>query len=489
MKTIMLFSQLCLAGIVWGGVPEDSEFLAGAASRSIQPTAQMVNNEIHHNMTVRFDEQGSPLNAKALVLSQGDQHVLLVALDLVVLGNTHAEVLRNDIAERIGLGRDQIIMSASHSHSTPFLEPLDGPHPFFDMVRGQCIEAAAEAWKSRRSARCGYETIHVVGASFNRRVHLPNGGVKFTRDFREGLASGRPIDPRLTILRIDDEKGRPIAGWVRFATHPACVIFNTPVSGEYPSYMTERLMETVAQGAPVLFGFGAAGDSNCIPMFGKEEDSKRLGLQMAALAAPAFEKIQTKKPARMLLGSQTIELPLDPPPSMETLDREIAEVERFIEEAPKNPELEWAMGINCKKEWPVQNKINHFKPLAEWARRVKKALGEGKTFPTTWSSEITVLVLDDLGLVFYPGEPLTGVGLALPAKSPLKETLLLALSNGSNGYLGTAEDRRRGGYEPYSSVRYPLLKEGLRPLPYAEGAADCLIDQSVSLIQALCGKS
>ncbi len=380
------FVKIVFFAAILSGVnsARSDEFLAGAASRSIQPTPEMVNNEIHHNMTVRFDEQGSPLNAKALVLSQGDQHVLLVALDLAVMENVHAEELRKSIAERIGLEREQIIVSASHSHSTPFLEPLDGVHLFFDWVRGQCAEAAEDAWASRRPARYGYDTIHVVGASFNTRVHLPNGGVKFTRDFREGLASGRPIDPRMTILRIDDENGKPIAGWIRFATHPACVIFNTPVSGEYPSYMTERLSKEVAQGAPVLFGYGAAGDSNCIPMFGKEEDSENLGLRMAAQAAPAFEKIQTKKPARMRLGNRVVNLPLDPPPSMETLDREIVEVERFIEEAPKNPELEWAMGINGKKDWPVQNKINHFKPLAEWARREKQALGEGKTVPTTW---------------------------------------------------------------------------------------------------------
>jgi neutral ceramidase len=466
---------------VWG-----DEFLAGAGSRSIMPTREMVDNSIHGNMTVRFDEVGSPLKAQALALSFEAKSVMLIALDLAVVPDAHAKAIRSLIAEPIGLKPEQIIVSASHSHSTPFFEPMDGPHPFFEFVCKQSNEAAEEAWSARRPARYGYDTIYLVGASFNTQVPMPNGGVKFTRDFREGLATGRPIDPRLTILRIDDEGGRPIAGWIRFATHPACVIFNAPISGEYPSYMTERLREGAAQGAPVLFGFGAAGDSNCIPMFGRDEDSERLGLQMAALAAPAFEKIQTKKPARMLLGCGTVELPLDPPPSMEVLDREIAEVEQFIREAPNNPDLEWAMGINCKKDWPVQNKINHYKPLAEWARRVKKALLEGNTFPTTWPSEITVLILDDLGMVFYPGEPLTGVGLALPVRSPLKETLLIALSNGANGYLGTAEDRRRGGYETFSSVRYSLLKEGDRPMPYAPAAADCLIEKSVSLIQILC---
>ena len=485
MKKILLTS-LCLLFISFYVQAEN--FFAGAASRSIMPTKEMVNNSIHSNMTVRFDELGSPLNTKALALTFGDKSFVLIALDIVGVGNSHSDPLRKAIANSIGLDPDEIVISASHSHSTPFIEPMDGPHPYFDFVLRQSVEAAKEAWKSLRPARFGHDVIHVVGASFNTRVPMPDGGVKFTRDFREGLASGRPIDPRLNIIRFDDENGKPIAGLVRFATHPACVIFNTPISGEYPGYLTERLSETVTDGAPVLFGYGASGDLNCIPMFGSESDSRNLGRQLADLAAPVFEQIHTKKPQRFLSGNRTIDLPLDLPPSIENLDKEIEEINTFIKALDTNPELEWVIGINCKKEWPVKNKINHVKPLAEWAELMKQALKSGRKFPLTWPSEITALIIDDMGLVFYPGEPLVELGFALSAQSPLEETLLIAMSNGSNGYIGTDEDRLRGGYETYSSVRYSKLKEGFRPLPYALGAGECLINNCLSLIDELCGK-
>ena len=96
-------------------------------------------------------------------------------------------------------------------------------------------------------------------------------------------------------------------------------------------------------------------------MFGQEEDAKRLGRQMAQLAAPAFDKIQTQPPQRMSLAQRTIELPLDPPPSVETLDQDIRAVEKFIKSLKTNPKAEWAMRINCVPDWPVQNKINHYK--------------------------------------------------------------------------------------------------------------------------------
>lgn len=463
-------------------------FLAGVAVRGVVPTPEIVNNALHSNMTVRFDEPGSPLKVKALALTLNRKGFVIVAVDNVVLRKPHCDVLRQDAAAAAGLTADEIAICSSHSHSTPFAEPLEGPHPYFDFIRQRSLEAVTEAWKGRRPARVGVGSTAIVGASFNTRVPQPNGGVKFTRDFREGLASGRPIDPRLTILRVDDERGKPMAGWVCFSTHPACVIFNAPISAEYPGYMTDRLSETVAGGAPILFGYGASGDSNCIPMFGQESDSRRLGRQLADVVGPAFQQIRTRTPRRLLSGTRTVDLPVDPPPSVESLDKDIEDIRRFTEALDKDPTLEWVLGVNCKKDWPVEKKKKHVAPLAEWAVRMKAAIKEGRSFPSTWPSPVTALILDDLGLVFYPGEPFTELGLGLAARSPLAETRLLALCNGSNGYLGTDEDRRRAGYETYTVTRYDKLSEGNRPLPYALGAGECLLSNALSLIDELLKK-
>src|SRR5207249_47371 len=147
--------------------------------------------------------------------------------------------------------------------------------------------------------------------------------------------------------------------------------------------------------------------------------------------------------------------------------KDIKDVREFSAALDKDPSLEWVLGINCKKDWTVEQKRKHVAPLAEWAERMKEAVKTGRTFPSTWPSTVTALIIDDFGLVFYPGEPFTELGLALSARSPLSETRFIALTNGSNGYLGTDEDRRRAGYETYTVQRYDKLSEGNRPLPYA----------------------
>ncbi len=104
---------------------------------------------------------------------------------------------------------------------------------------------------------------------------------------------------------------------------------------------------------------------------------------------------------------------------------------------------------------------------------MKAALASGRRFPTAWTSPLAVWVIDDLGLVFYGGEPFTEIALELAARSPLGETLLLPMANGSDGY------------EPYTNCRTNRLAPGLRPLPYAIGAGGALIDAALHGIHSV----
>jgi len=106
-----------------------ADFLAGAATCSIVPPPDIVNNALHSCMTVRFDERGSPLRVKALAMEFGGRDFLIVALDSVGVPTAHAARMRQAISDGTGLRPEDIVLTASHSHSTPFMEPLAGPHP------------------------------------------------------------------------------------------------------------------------------------------------------------------------------------------------------------------------------------------------------------------------------------------------------------------------------------------------------------------------
>ena len=97
-----------------------TNLLAGVAVSRIVPDPKLVNNSLHGNMTVRFDERGSELRVKALVLQSDEAKRLLLALDIVGIPSPHAQKMREAIAKATSLADEDIVITASHSHSTPF---------------------------------------------------------------------------------------------------------------------------------------------------------------------------------------------------------------------------------------------------------------------------------------------------------------------------------------------------------------------------------
>jgi hypothetical protein len=131
-----------------------TDFLAGVGVRDITPAPELIDNSLHPCMTVRLHERGSPMRVKALALTFGSVRSLLLAVDLVSIGGDHQKVLRQAVGDAVGLNVEDIVVSASHSHSTPFCEPLDGPHPFFDLILRQSVAAAQTAVQAQRSEEC-----------------------------------------------------------------------------------------------------------------------------------------------------------------------------------------------------------------------------------------------------------------------------------------------------------------------------------------------
>ena len=131
-------------------------FMAGAASGAIMPRPEAVDNSLHPQMTVRLDEVGSPLEVKVLALSLGGRSVVLVVLDTICIQQSSGDWLREAVAAATGLARGDILISCTHSHSTPFLESLDRLHPYLDQVTQATVDAAGRAWEGRRPARFGH---------------------------------------------------------------------------------------------------------------------------------------------------------------------------------------------------------------------------------------------------------------------------------------------------------------------------------------------
>jgi hypothetical protein len=183
-----------------------------------------------------------PLFVRALAVEREGRGWCLFSLDLVNASERLVARGRKAVASAIGLEPGRVFVAATHTHSGPPEEDeAHLPAPIPDAM----AEAARRAWAARRPARlaAGYGCLQ--GHTVNRRwLH-------------------RPVDPAVTVVRFDDERGRPLGLLTNFACHGVVLGEDTAdVSADWPGYAMAELERGLGEGAVCLFTQGGAGDVN-----------------------------------------------------------------------------------------------------------------------------------------------------------------------------------------------------------------------------------
>jgi neutral ceramidase len=230
-----------------------------------------------------------PLQAKALVLEAGGSRMAIVTLDL---GSMVSDNVRREVATRLNI--PILLLSASHSHSTPsFLpfgsSPTQDPNaaPYLAELERKIFSAVEAASKAMAPA-----TLQVGRGSlqlgYNRLLPRDDGRSRALFENPERTPYG-PVDPEFVLLRVDGADGQPRALLVHYATH-AVVLgpTNCKYSADYPGAMQAKV-EATLPGTQVMFVQGGAGDINPLMMArsGKEDDDFAVVKKMGELLADA----------------------------------------------------------------------------------------------------------------------------------------------------------------------------------------------------------
>jgi hypothetical protein len=203
--------------------------------------------------------QHTRLHARALVLKRGNSKVALVAVDLFMVPGGLLKQIGDRLAPR-GLSEQNIVISASHTHSgpggfanyptlnsaAPSMQTIGDPSTFFDFffnpqpadpelyrfLYDQISAAIERADRDLAPAAAGWGSSRIVGLTRNRSIeaHLANHGI--IKDRGTGSEEDDPggyehtIDPDVDVLRVDKvvrRRGKtvrvPIGGWSSFADH------------------------------------------------------------------------------------------------------------------------------------------------------------------------------------------------------------------------------------------------------------------------------
>ena len=192
------------------------------------------------------------LQARSIVLKQDGAKYALVQVDLG--GVPYA--LTQEVAKRVawtGITADRILLSATHTHSaTGPIWPADnggyqalGGDFFdprvFDLTAAGIADSIMAANAKLQDAQVGVGTTAVRDASRNRNFVPFRRNADVPAD--EAGARAVSIDPTLTVLRVDDAAGRPMAVWSNFAIHETSFgDDNLLFSGDNAAF-TERIVE------------------------------------------------------------------------------------------------------------------------------------------------------------------------------------------------------------------------------------------------------
>src|ERR1022692_3997504 len=156
-----------------------------------------------------------------------------------------------------------LLVAASHTHSAPVIrdEYRDAPPAWEQAALDKIGRAIAEAAGPLQPARIGVG-MGAVYIGHNRLRVNPDGTVSWFERNPTRIPTA-PVDPTVTVLRIDRADGTPLAVLTNYACHP--VVFgadNLRYSADFPGVMNRLVEQELGGRVQSFFLQGAPGDIN-----------------------------------------------------------------------------------------------------------------------------------------------------------------------------------------------------------------------------------
>ena len=414
--------------------------MAGAAKVAITPPLGSAFQSSRADL--RVESVLHDLYATAVVLSDGEQKVAVVGLDVLGLDAPLVNAVRERVQQQTSIPGANVLINAAHNHFGPaILQAL--PDEIDEMYYQGLVQSLADA-VTRAAASLEPVALRVGAAegtfAINRR-RLENGEAQLAPNY-EGI-----VDQRIRALRFERLDGSIVAVLFSTAFHPTGFAYRAPVvNGDYVAAARQEVERQFAdQGAPVV-GFlqGCAGNmrvrviapggTRFHPCSAEEIDTHGRGV--GALAARAAREATMVVGYPIGVAHEMVSLPLQEPP-------DAAELEDTRQKS---------IGDN-------------FTQL--WTDSMLACLRRGEALPTSVDFPIQVLRIGGLWMVGMGAEVFLEIGqqieAALMADHVGQAAWTLGYTNATLGYVCTEQSFEDGGYEPTRSHKFYHLPAAYQP--------------------------
>lgn len=385
-----------------------------------------------------------PLFAKALYLADGPERLLWIHCDLIGFEREFVRGFREWAREKFGLRPDQVLLSATHTHSGPGTMRLQevGAYEadYVALLEARLREAALAA--ADKTECCDFTTVE--------------GRLPLAVDRRRTTSSH--TDPRVAAIGFRRREDNAYAAViVNYPMHPVALgASNRHISADIPGQAALALAGQIPGHPVVLVTNGACGNLNPPAENVAFAQIQAWGGQIADAVAPLLNRADPVPSAKLRVATRVLPLPLD----VLTVEG----IEATAAKALKNP--------GPIAEWGDKYR----RAVEHWRRSLIAEINDGHDCSQR-EAELFAIGLGDVILLGANAEVFSEFTDAL-RRSSSRRVYLLGYANGDLGYLPTRAAYAEGGYEvEVAHFFYDTFRPRAGALEFlGQAAADLLRD-------------
>ena len=384
-----------------------------------------------------------------------DNTILLYGMDLGTPGVALRYV--EDVSRATGVPVENIVMSASHTHSSPDYN-LDLPTraDALNKVQTGVVKAAKTAMEDRKEAKMYGGSIETEGMNFVRHYLMNDGtycGDNFGSTESGYKAHASEADSTLQLIKFTREGDNDVY-IANFQCHPhqtggaTKYDISSDVVGAFRESMEKDL------NCEVAYFTGAAGNINSHSRIEEEQatqDWKEWGQKMCDYA----KQVEFKELATGKVQAQSFEFNAQ----VNHNDDANADFCATLYERWSKSEITTAELIEAAAAKGLEVHSPYHADAIQWRA----------SLPTNGTFVIQAYSFGDVGFAAAPYEMFDTNGMFIKENSPFAMTIVAELANGSNGYFPSEFAFGHGSYE-------------VDITDYVRGTAERLADQYVAML-------
>ena len=438
-----------------------SDIYIGASTVDITPSLPVALMGQFHLRIAK--EINTPLSANVIVIESkemgvGVDTVIFVSCDLVYIPRQVLLLVREKASKLLpGFSVDKIILSATHTHTSPVLidstdraaflykipkQGVTQVNEYREFLANRIVSGIISAWEKRSFGSVSWG-INRASIAYNRRVTYADGEAKMygnanVPDFNsiEGYE-----DHDIHSLFFWNKAGDLIAMSIGVACPAQEVEGDLRVDADYWDPVREKLKLAFGEQLVVAGWIGAAGDQSPHPIYRKKALERMVRLsgvnRMEDIARRIVEAVEKSyaivkgdrhKNITMMHRSEIIELPM-----------RIVTVNEYLESKRISNEAATEIARNPEKADQLHARMT-------WYGDIVRRYQEQKLNPNPqYKTEIHIIRLGDVAICTNQFELFTDYGIQIQAQSKALQTLVIQLA-GPGTYLPTEKAVRGGGY-------------------------------------------